>query len=59
MNRTLTEAAGGAGDIAATITGVSEATRRTTDTVGDTRRAADELTATSAQLQAVVSRFRY
>ncbi|BCY12743.1 methyl-accepting chemotaxis protein [Actinoplanes sp. L3-i22] len=59
MNRTLTEAAGGAGDIAATITSVSEATRRTTNTVGDTRRAADELTTTSAQLQAVVSRFRY
>jgi methyl-accepting chemotaxis protein len=59
MNRTLHEAAGGAGDIAATITGVSEATRRTTDTVGDTRRAAEELTETSAQLQSVVSRFRY
>ncbi|GIE87554.1 methyl-accepting chemotaxis protein [Actinoplanes regularis] len=59
MNRTLVEAAGGAGDIAATITGVSEATRRTTATVGDTRRAADELTATSGQLQSVVSRFRY
>ncbi|WP_436529637.1 methyl-accepting chemotaxis protein [Actinoplanes sp. HUAS TT8] len=59
MNRTLTEAAGGAGDIAATITSVSNATRRTTDTVGDTRRAADELTTTSAQLQSVVSRFRY
>jgi methyl-accepting chemotaxis protein len=59
MNRTLSEAAGGAGDIAATITGVSEATRRTTDSVGDTRRAADELTTTAAQLQTVVSRFRY
>ncbi|AEV86375.1 methyl-accepting chemotaxis protein [Actinoplanes sp. SE50] len=59
MNRTLAEAAGGAGNIAATITGVSEATRRTTDTVGETRRAADELTATAGQLQTVVSRFRY
>ncbi|GIF14452.1 methyl-accepting chemotaxis protein [Actinoplanes teichomyceticus] len=59
MNRTLAEAAGGAGEIAATITGVSEATRRTTDSVGDTRRAADELTTTANQLQSVVSRFRY
>ncbi|MEV6300118.1 methyl-accepting chemotaxis protein [Actinoplanes sp. NPDC051861] len=59
MNRTLTEAASGAGDIAATITSVSDATRRTTDTVGDTRHAADDLSATANQLQAVVSRFRY
>jgi methyl-accepting chemotaxis protein len=59
MNRTLTEAASGAGNIAATITSVSDATRRTTDTVGDTRHAAEDLTATAAQLQTVVSRFRY
>ncbi|GAA4587430.1 methyl-accepting chemotaxis protein [Actinoplanes octamycinicus] len=59
MNRTLTEAAGGAGDIAATITGVSAATQRTTETMGDTRRAADELTVTAGQLQSLVSRFRY
>ncbi|WP_328477402.1 methyl-accepting chemotaxis protein [Actinoplanes sp. NBC_00393] len=59
MNRTLTEAADGAGNIAATITTVSDATRRTTDTVGDTRHAAEELTVTAGQLQAVVSRFRY
>ncbi|MEV6342637.1 methyl-accepting chemotaxis protein [Actinoplanes sp. NPDC051851] len=59
MNRTLAEAAGGAGDIAMTITGVSEATRRTTESVGDTRQAADEVTATAGALQAVVSRFRY
>jgi methyl-accepting chemotaxis protein len=59
MNRTLSEAASGAGDIAATITSVSDATRRTTDTVGDTRHAAEDVTATAGQLQAVVSRFRY
>ena len=59
MNRTLSEAANGAGDIAMTIGSVSEATRRTTDTVGETRHATDELTATAAQLQSVVSRFRY
>ncbi|MDI6100978.1 methyl-accepting chemotaxis protein [Actinoplanes sp. NEAU-A12] len=59
MNRTLTEAANGAGDIAATIGSVSDATRRTTDTVGETQHAADDLSTTAAQLQAVVSRFRY
>jgi methyl-accepting chemotaxis protein len=59
MNRTLSEAASGAGDIAATIGGVSDAARRTTDSVGETRHAADELAVTAGQLQAVVSRFRY
>ena len=59
MNRTLSDAAAGAGDIAATIGGVSEATRRTTDSVGHTRNAADELAVTATQLQALVARFRY
>jgi methyl-accepting chemotaxis protein len=59
MNRTLSDAAAGAGDIAATIGTVSEATRRTTDTVGDTRHAADELANTAVQLQSLVARFRY
>ena len=59
MNRTLSDAALGAGDIAATIGGVSAATRRTTDSVGATRQAASELAGTAAQLQTLVSRFRY
>jgi methyl-accepting chemotaxis protein len=59
MNRTLTEAANGAGDIAMTIGTVSDATRKTTDTVGETRHAAEDLGQTASQLQAVVSRFRY
>jgi methyl-accepting chemotaxis protein len=59
MNRTLAHAAEGASNIAATISGVSDATRRTTDTVGDTRRAADELAGMSNQLRQLVSRFRY
>ncbi|HWS32511.1 MAG TPA: methyl-accepting chemotaxis protein [Actinoplanes sp.] len=59
MNRTLTEAAGGAGDIASTITGVSAATRRTTSSANETRQAAQDLTSTAGQLQALVSRFRY
>ena len=59
MNRTLANAAEGAGNIAVTISGVSDATRRTTDTMGDTRRAADELAGMSTQLRELVSRFRY
>lgn len=59
MNRTLSDAADGAGNIAATIAGVSDATRRTTDTVDDTRRAATELAGMSGQLQRLVSRFHY
>ncbi|MFG1928892.1 methyl-accepting chemotaxis protein [Cryptosporangium sp. NPDC048952] len=59
MNRTLLEAAGGAGNIAATIAGVSDATKRTTDTVGETRRAAGELASMSAELQDLVARFTY
>jgi methyl-accepting chemotaxis protein len=59
MNRTLSEAATGAGEIAATIGGMSEATRRTTDSVSATRLATGELAATAGQLQTLVSRFRY
>ena len=59
MNRTLSDAAAGAGDIAAGINGVSEAALRTTDTVSQTRRAADDLAGTAHQLQALVARFSY
>jgi methyl-accepting chemotaxis protein len=59
MNRTLSNAAEGAGSIAATIAGVSDATSRTTDTVGDTRLAVAALSHTAQELQGVVSRFRY
>ena len=59
MNRTLSDAAASAGNIAVTITGMSDATRRTTDTVSATRNAAGELAATAGQLQTLVSRFRY
>jgi methyl-accepting chemotaxis protein len=59
MNRTLADAAGGAGDIAATINAVSAAAQRTTATVGDTRKSADELASTAGQLQTLVARFRY
>ncbi|MFF5296122.1 methyl-accepting chemotaxis protein [Paractinoplanes globisporus] len=59
MNRTLSEAAAGAGNIAQTIGTVSDATRRTSGAVGDTRAAADELALTANQLQTLVARFRY
>jgi methyl-accepting chemotaxis protein len=59
MNRTLSDAATGASNIAVTITGMSDATRRTTDTVSATRHAAGELATTAGQLQTLVSRFRY
>ncbi|HEX5200271.1 MAG TPA: methyl-accepting chemotaxis protein [Actinoplanes sp.] len=59
MNRTLSEAAAGAGNIAQTIGTVSDATRRTSGAVGDTRSAADELAVTATQLQQLVARFRY
>jgi methyl-accepting chemotaxis protein len=59
MNRTLSDAAGGAGNIADTINGVSAAARRTSDSVGETRQAATELADTAVQLQTLVSRFRY
>ncbi|GAA3395778.1 methyl-accepting chemotaxis protein [Cryptosporangium minutisporangium] len=59
MNRTLTDAADGAGNIAATIAGVSDATRRTTATVDDTRSAATELAQMSSELQGLVARFTY
>ncbi len=59
MNRTLSEAADGAGNIASTIAGVSDATRRTTETIGETGQAAAELAVLSGQLQDLVSRFRY
>ncbi|MFB9450565.1 methyl-accepting chemotaxis protein [Dactylosporangium vinaceum] len=59
MTRTLNTAAQGAGDIAVTITGVSDATRRTTDSIAETTKAAQLLAATSTELQTLVSRFRY
>jgi methyl-accepting chemotaxis protein len=59
MNRTLSHAADGAGNIAGTIAEISSATRRTTGAVGETRQAADELAGMSTRLQTLVSRFRY
>jgi methyl-accepting chemotaxis protein len=59
MNRTLAHAATGAGDIAGSISGVSDAARRTTDSAGETRQAAADLAGMSDQMQGLVSRFKY
>ncbi|WP_306209238.1 methyl-accepting chemotaxis protein [Actinoplanes sp. RD1] len=59
MNRTLSGAASGAVEIASNIGAVSASTSRTTSTVADTRAAAAELATTAAELNSVVTRFRY
>jgi methyl-accepting chemotaxis protein len=58
MNRNVAEAATGAGEIAANITGVATATQTTTVAVGEAQHATEGLAATSARLQEVVGRFR-
>jgi methyl-accepting chemotaxis protein len=58
MNRNVAEAASGAGDIAANITGVADATRTTMAAVGDATTASEGLARMSGELQEVVGRFR-
>jgi methyl-accepting chemotaxis protein len=59
MNRNVAEAATGAGEIAQNITGVASATQQTTDAVADAQAASEDLARMSAELQALVGRFRY
>jgi methyl-accepting chemotaxis protein len=59
MNRSLAEAAAGSGQIAENIGGVADVTRITTESAGESQRAAAELSAVSAELQALVGRFRF
>ncbi|MBN1172233.1 MAG: methyl-accepting chemotaxis protein [Micromonosporaceae bacterium] len=59
VGRGVSEAATGASTIAATITEVATETGRTGQGVTETERAAGELSQLSAQLQAMISRFRY
>ena len=59
MNRSVTEAATGSGQIAANITGVATAASTTTEGVSQTRTAAEELARMSGDLQVLVQRFRY
>ncbi|UQU62862.1 methyl-accepting chemotaxis protein [Couchioplanes caeruleus] len=58
MNRGVGEAAAGIGQIADGIGTLAGATRLTTESVGDSQRAAGELARMSAELQALVTTFR-
>jgi methyl-accepting chemotaxis protein len=59
MARSVAEAADGTGQIAGTISGVSGAAEATTQALGQTRTAVDELSRMAADLRTTVSRFRY
>jgi methyl-accepting chemotaxis protein len=59
MNRNVAEAAAGAGEIADNIGGVAAVARATTESVEESRRAADELASVSGELQSLVARFRF
>ncbi|GIM90086.1 chemotaxis protein [Paractinoplanes toevensis] len=58
MNRSVSEAAGGAGEIAQNITGVAEAARMTSQGVTETQQATTELARMSTELSSLVSTFR-
>ncbi|MBL7259371.1 methyl-accepting chemotaxis protein [Paractinoplanes lichenicola] len=58
MNRSVTEAAHGSGEIASNITGVAEAARLTSEGVSETQEATAELARMSSELRSVVSAFR-
>ncbi|TFV67868.1 UNVERIFIED_ORG: methyl-accepting chemotaxis protein [Bacillus sp. AZ43] len=59
MARSVQEAAGGTTEIAANITGVSTAAESTTQALGQTRTAVDELSRMAADLRTSVGRFTY
>jgi methyl-accepting chemotaxis protein len=59
MARSVAEAAGGAGQIADNISGVSGAADATTQALGQTRTAVDELSRMAADLRTTVGRFTY
>jgi methyl-accepting chemotaxis protein len=59
MSRSVQEAAGGTGQIADNITGVSAAADSTTQALTQTRTAVDELSRMAADLRTTVSRFTY
>ena len=58
MNRSVSEAATGSGEIAGSISGVAQAASATTAGVAQTRQAAEELARMSGGLQELVQRFR-
>jgi methyl-accepting chemotaxis protein len=59
MNRNVSEAATGSGEIASNISGVATAAEQTTEGVAQSQQAVVELARMSSELQSVVSRFRY
>jgi methyl-accepting chemotaxis protein len=59
MSRSVAEAAGGSGQIAENITGVSSAAEATTQALTQTRTAVDELSRMAADLRTTVGRFTY
>lgn len=59
MNRSISEAAMSSSQIAVNISGVADATQRTSGSAGEARSAAERLNAMSADLRALVGRFRY
>ncbi|MGY2081776.1 methyl-accepting chemotaxis protein [Modestobacter sp. SYSU DS0657] len=59
MSRSVQEAAGGSTEIAANITGVSTAASSTTQALGQTRMAVDELSRMASDLRTTVARFTY
>jgi methyl-accepting chemotaxis protein len=59
MSRSVQEAASGSTQIAENITGVSSAADSTTQALGQTRIAVDELSRMAADLRTTVGRFTY
>jgi methyl-accepting chemotaxis protein len=59
MARSVAEAASGTGQIADNITSVSTAADATTQALGQTRTAVDELSRMAADLRSTVGRFTY
>jgi methyl-accepting chemotaxis protein len=58
MDRNVTDAASGSGDIATTIAGVATAARSTSASAEESRRAAADLAQVSGRLQSLAAQFR-
>ncbi len=58
MSRSVTEAATGAGQIAANIAGVAEAAATTTDGVGSAQAVAGQIEQSAHDLRGLVAQFR-
>ena len=59
INRNISEAAHGSGEIAQNVAGVATAARGTTEGAADAKRAADELSRLAGSMQNLVARFKY